>query len=54
MFSMGNPEHKEPQDIVPLYFDKDEDDELPSDEEVSRIRRELQEENERIIKNNHL
>jgi len=50
MFCMGNPQHKEPQEIVPLYFDKDEDDddELPTDDEVERTRREIQEENERI------
>lgn len=54
MFCMGNPQHKEPQEIVPLYFDKDEDDddELPTDDEVERTRREIQEENERIAKNN--
>ena len=52
MFCMGNPKHTEPQEIVPLYFDKDDEDELPPDDEIERMRQEIIEENERIAKNN--
>ena len=27
MFCMGNPQHKQPQDVLPLYFDDEMDDE---------------------------
>ena len=36
MFCMGNPHKKQPQDILPLYFDEwdnDEDDGMPISEE---------------------
>ncbi len=52
MFCMGNPKHTEPQEVVPLYFDKDDEDELPPDDEIERMRQEIIEENERIAKNN--
>ena len=48
MFCMGNPKHTEPQEIVPLYFDK----EPLTDDEIQSLRQEIQEENERIAKNN--
>ena len=54
MFCMGNPQHKEPQEIVPLYFDKEEEDEIPDDDEVARIRQEIVEENERINKSDKI
>ena len=48
MFCMGNPKGKEPQEIIPLYFDKeDEDEDPPTEDEVERIRQEIIEENKR-------
>lgn len=48
MFCMGNPKGKEPQEIIPLYFDKeDEDEEPPTEDEVERIRQDIIEENKR-------
>lgn len=50
MFCMGNPKGKEPEDIVPLYFDKMDAEELPDDDEVEKMRREIQDENKRRAK----
>lgn len=53
MFCMGNPKHTEPHEIVPLYFDKDDEEYEPlTDDEIQSLRQEIQEENERIAKNN--
>lgn len=37
MFCMGNPEHKLPTDIVKLYFDDDDRDEIPEMSEEEKI-----------------
>jgi hypothetical protein len=44
---MGNPKGKEPQEIIPLYFDKKDEEELPTEDEVERTRQEIIEENKR-------
>jgi hypothetical protein len=47
MFCMGNPKGKEPQEIIPLYFDKNDEEEPPTEDEVERMRQEIIEENKR-------
>lgn len=47
MFCMGNPKGKEPQEIIPLYFDKEDEEEPPTEDEVERIRQDIIEENKR-------
>ena len=49
MFCMGNPKHMKPQDVLPLFFDDDldEDDEMNSeinytDEEIAQMRAEME------------
>ena len=38
MFCMGNPNHKQPQDVLPLYFDDwDEDSDLPTEDEIAEV-----------------
>lgn len=38
MFCMGNPNHKQPQDVLPLYFDDwDEDSDLPTEDEIADV-----------------
>jgi hypothetical protein len=44
---MRNPKGKEPQEIIPLYFDKNDEEELPTEDEVERTRQEIIEENKR-------
>lgn len=38
MFCMGNPNHKQPQDVLPLYFDDwDDDIDLPTEDEIANV-----------------
>jgi hypothetical protein len=54
MFCMGNKEGKQPQDIIPLYFDryKQQEREPISQDEVDQLQREMQLMNEQKQKEN--
>lgn len=44
MFCMENPQHKKPQDILPLYFDEELDDEESPEftpEEIAELQAEM-------------
>lgn len=53
MFSMGNPHHKEPEDIIKLYFDRFATESQLTDEDRADLLADMTAMNEELAKEQH-